>query len=437
MRTKASRHVELNVPILGDNERPGMYKGAPLMSQYLTLGSANFTQKSFQPDEILAQNCMLITNKPSLERACSLLCCAAFLSLSAHLRCSGNRVAAPVSVRSFAAPTYALDPSFPRPSSVSFNAVSWVAEDPRSGLIYVLQRSQPPISAWTTDGKLVSSWSTQVLGDPHSISFPPGPIGTTLAWVTDMAPPQPAGQGYGHCLRALGLSGNVLSTIGTCAQNSQGTGLNPVQFDKVTDIAWDAADELLVTDGDLDGLNNRVLKLDPNGNVLASWSAPGDQPGSGPAQFNLPHALVVDRCDRMWIADALNHRVQVIGSDGTYHGALTSFGDLGVYAIAFGPSFDSPAQSILFIGASPTSGGGTGMVFLFAAPMDCTHPDIADLTAFADFAVPLPPSTSTTLLHSMTVDPKTWDVYLGVLGGNLPPQKWVAQWSGGKPSGPQ
>jgi hypothetical protein len=45
---------------------------------------------------------------------------------------------------------------------------------------------------------------------------------------------------------------------------------------------------------------------------------------------------------------------------------------------------------------------------------------------------PIPSSTSMTLLHSMTVDSETWDVYLAVLGGKLPPQKWVASWSEGQ-----
>jgi DNA-binding beta-propeller fold protein YncE len=333
-------------------------------------------------------------------------------------------------------PTYALDPSFPRPSGIRFGAVSWVARDPLSGLVYVLQRSQPPVSAWTADGALASAWSTQDLGDPHSLSLLAGPEGTMLAWVTDMAPPRLAGQGYGHCLKAFSLSGTLLATIGRCAADSQGTGLDPVQFDKVTDVAGDAAGHLLVTDGDLDGLNNRLLKLGADGKVLASWSAPGDQPGSGPCQFNLPHALAVDRCGRIWVADTLNHRVQVIGGDGQYHGELASFGGLGVYAVAFGPSLGPPAQSILFVGASPTSGGGTGTVFLFAVPMDCAQPDVGGLAPFASFDVPIPASESVALLHSLAVDPETWDVYLAFLGDDIPPQRWVASWPHGRRPGP-
>ena len=343
----------------------------------------------------------------SLGRTTILSISAALLSASLLLGCAGSRDAEPPLGRTFDTPAYVLDPSFPRPSWVTFDTVSWVDRDPESNLVYVLQRSAPPVSAWTADGELVSTWTTQVLGDPHSISFDTGPDGSTTVWITDMAPPLLVGQGYGHCLKSFTLSGEFLSTIGTCGENSQGTGLDPVQFDKVTDVAWDAAGNLLVSDGDLNGLNNRVLKLDSSGVVLASWSTPGDQPGSGPAQFDLPHMLIVDRCDRIWVA------------------------------VAFGASFSSPPETILFVGASPTSGGGTGRISLFAAPMDCTQPTIANLAAFATFDVPIPTSTSTTLLHSMTVDPETWDVYLAVLGGKLPPQKWVPAWPGGERPSPR
>jgi len=266
------------------------------------------------------------------------------------------------------------------------------------------------------------------LGDPHSLSFHTNADASTSVWITDMAPPLPAGQGYGHCLKLFTLTGSPTSAIGTCAENSQGTGLSPVQFDEVTDITWSRRGAMLVSDGDLHGLNNRVLKLEPTGTVLANWRAPGDQPGNGPGQFTLPHALVVDRCERVWIADALNHRVQVLGTDGTYHGSLTSFGDFGVYALEFGASFSAPAEAVLFVGASPTLGGGTATVSLFAVPMNCAQLDVEAHSPFAQFEVPIPASTSMTLLHSLTVDPETWDVYVAVLGGNLPPQKWVASW---------
>ncbi len=228
----------------------------------------------------------------SLTRGCSrrnTINGAALLSLCLLLACGPQHGAGAPAGRLHGAPTYARDPSWPRPSQVTFTTVSWVERDPQSKLVYVLQRSQPPVSAWTTSGALVSTWSTQALGDPHSISFHAAPGGSTTVWITDMAGPLLAGTEYGHCLKQFTLSGGPLWTIGTCGQSSQGKGLDPVQFDEVTDVGWDAAGRFLVADGDLNGLNNRVLTIDARGKVLADWSAPGDQPGSGgPRQFNPP-----------------------------------------------------------------------------------------------------------------------------------------------------
>ncbi len=54
-------------PVSGPDGRPLMYESAPLMAQYLSLVSGNFTQEIFQPDEILAQNFVLVANQPSID----------------------------------------------------------------------------------------------------------------------------------------------------------------------------------------------------------------------------------------------------------------------------------------------------------------------------------------------------------------------------------
>jgi hypothetical protein len=55
------------VPVIGASGRPVMYESAPLMAQYLALVGSNFTQEIFEPDQILAQNFVLIANQPSLN----------------------------------------------------------------------------------------------------------------------------------------------------------------------------------------------------------------------------------------------------------------------------------------------------------------------------------------------------------------------------------
>jgi hypothetical protein len=52
-------------PVLDQDGRPLLYQSAPLLKQYLGLVSSNFTEEIFQPDEILAQNFVLMANQPS------------------------------------------------------------------------------------------------------------------------------------------------------------------------------------------------------------------------------------------------------------------------------------------------------------------------------------------------------------------------------------
>lgn len=325
--------------------------------------------------------------------------------------------------------TYVLDPSFPKPAPIALDEVTWPLFDRSTGELYLLQRSLPAVSVWTPDGELVRSWDTRELGDPHSIRIQRGPPGSTAwIWVTDMAPPRLAGDGYGHCLKRFDLAGRFAGSIGTCGPDSQGTGLDPVQFDKVTDVAFDGSGHLFVADGDLGGLNNRVLELDPDGTVLMDWSAPGGQPGDGPKEFHLPHALRVDECGRVWVADALNHRIQVIGTDGTFHGELSCFGDYGVYGLALGATRGTPLgpAAPLFVSTSPTDGQNRGTVYLFEAPMSCGAPDeIGTCAPVTSWDITLPPTQQTAMLHALSVQPDGGAIFLAELGGALPPQKWI------------
>lgn len=326
------------------------------------------------------------------------------------------------------APVFVRDRSFPDPS-IPFDQVTWMEVDRETGEVYLLQRSQPPVSVWSSEGELLRTWSTRALGDPHSLTLHTDAAGQRSVWITDMAPPRYAGTGYGHCLKQFSLGGVLLRTVGTCGAESQGSGLDPVQFDRVTDVAFDAAGRLFVTDGDLDGLNNRLLKIAPSGEVVESWSAPGNQPGSGPGEFDLPHDVLVDPCGRKWVADALNHRIQVFTAGGEVAGEMACFGSDGVYGLALSeprhPAGGGPVAS-LFVTTSPTTGGNRGTVHFFAAPMDCSRPaEVGACPARTSWPVVLPPTPTPAMLHAITTNHDGTAVYISTLGGELPPQKWV------------
>jgi len=82
-------------------------------------------------------------------------------------------------------------------------------------------------------------------------------------------------------------------------------------FRQVTDMAWDLAGNIYISDG---YINSRVAKIDKDGNWLKSWGEPGDAPG----QFNTPHSIAVDAQGRVYIADRGNRRLQVFDGEGKF-----------------------------------------------------------------------------------------------------------------------
>src|SRR5438477_10312000 len=80
-------------------------------------------------------------------------------------------------------------------------------------------------------------------------------------------------------------------------------------FRQPTDVAWDSEGNIYITDG---YINSRVAKYDKNGDWVKSFGTPG----SGQGQFNLPHAIVIDRNNNLYVGDRSNHRVQVFDTDG-------------------------------------------------------------------------------------------------------------------------
>jgi DNA-binding beta-propeller fold protein YncE len=82
-------------------------------------------------------------------------------------------------------------------------------------------------------------------------------------------------------------------------------------FRQPTDVAWDSDGNIYITDG---YINSRVAKYDKNGDWVKSWG----EKGTGPGQFRLPHAIVIDRNNNIYVADRSNRRVQVFDTDGKF-----------------------------------------------------------------------------------------------------------------------
>src|SRR5579872_7315187 len=82
-------------------------------------------------------------------------------------------------------------------------------------------------------------------------------------------------------------------------------------FRQPTDVTWDTEGNIYITDG---YVNSRVAKYDKNGDWVKSWGEKGTAPG----QFRLPHTIVADRNNNLYVGDRSNRRIQVFDTDGKF-----------------------------------------------------------------------------------------------------------------------
>ena len=91
-------------------------------------------------------------------------------------------------------------------------------------------------------------------------------------------------------------------------------------FNRQTDLAWDAQDNIFVADG---YNNSRVVKLGKDG----SWIKTVGTRGAGANQFNTVHGIAVDPQQALvYVADRGNFRIQVYDTDLNFKKTITGVG---------------------------------------------------------------------------------------------------------------
>ena len=191
------------------------------------------------------------------------------------------------------------------PDGWSFVEVAGVATDSKDR-VYAFNRGEHPMIVFDADGNFLEAWGEGVFTNPHGIYIGPD----DRVYCAD---------NFDHTVRIFDTGGQLLQTLGEANKPSDTgfvAGKTPVQqsagpFNRVTNVALSKNGELYVSDG---YGNARVHKFDHQGEYVTSWG----QPGSGPGEFELPHAIAVDRYDRVYVADRENSRIQVFTTNGDY-----------------------------------------------------------------------------------------------------------------------
>lgn len=186
---------------------------------------------------------------------------------------------------------YRVQPSWAHlPGGRDLEALSQVAVDSR-GRVYALQRTNPPVVVFEPDGRYVGTIGDGLILDSHGIAVDP----QDRIWVVDRD---------AHQLVVFDTEGRLLMRLGERGRPRLG-----MPFNHPTDVAFAADGEIYVSDG---YGNARVHRFSSDGRHLGSWG----EPGRGPAQFSTPHAIWVDKLDRVLVADRENDRIQIFDRDG-------------------------------------------------------------------------------------------------------------------------
>ena len=189
------------------------------------------------------------------------------------------------------------------PDSVTVGIFSTVAVG-RDGTVYVAQRAGPPVLVFAPDGTFRHAGPAGLAIDPHGISVSPNvsPEDEEQVLLVDRD---------AHQVLVCTPGGEVRMRLGAA-----GFPRFQAPFNHPTAAAAAPDGDIYVADG---YGNSMVHRFDANGHHVASWG----QPGSGPGEFSTPHAICVDRSNRVLVADRENGRIQAFNRNGNH---LASWG---------------------------------------------------------------------------------------------------------------
>jgi DNA-binding beta-propeller fold protein YncE len=197
---------------------------------------------------------------------------------------------------------------FQLPAGLKLGQCSGVAVNSK-GDVYLFHRGKQPILCFNSQGKFLRSWGDDVIGKAHGLRTDKD----DNVWVTDIA----------------GMAGD-----------------SEDQFNMPTDVAFGPHDELYISDG---YGNSRVCKYTTSGKFVKTWG----HKGTGPGEFNTPHAVRVDGEGRVYVADRENKRIQIFDADGKLQHVAPGPAPYGLMLVKDGTLYvaDGIANTVLHLDA--------------------------------------------------------------------------------------
>jgi 6-bladed beta-propeller len=190
------------------------------------------------------------------------------------------------------------------PKGQELGMVSWLARDAKTGVTWLIQRGDKadPVIAVDKEGRVLRSFGKGLFKIPHAIRLDPeGNVWTVDAGSSTVIKFSPSGKK----LLEIDVGGQPASA--------------PSPFRGSTDIAFAPKDRIFISDG---YANARILEYTADGRKVREWG----NAGTGPGQFDLPHSIVMDENNILYVADRENGRIEKFDLDGNFLGEIPNLG---------------------------------------------------------------------------------------------------------------
>ena len=204
---------------------------------------------------------------------------------------------------------------------IEWGAVIGIIPDGEGGT-WIHHRSNPPIVKLDAAGKVTKSFGDGMFVMAHGFCMDrDGNL-----WAGDSGPfgDDPSNAGRGYQFFKFSQDGELLLTLGKAGVSKAGTDT----FVAPTACAVTSNGDLIIADGHYprpstaqqDG--DRLLRFTTDGEYVDSWG----HKGSGPGEFDGPHALAFDSQGRLFVADRSNNRVQIFDTQMAFVDEWRHFG---------------------------------------------------------------------------------------------------------------
>jgi hypothetical protein len=192
--------------------------------------------------------------------------------------------------------TYETEEGWPKmPASYEFPDASGVTVDSKDN-VYILNRGPHPVIVLDKNGNFVRSWGEgEFDARAHGIHASPD----DFIWTVNDSQ---------HCIKKYTPEGKLLLVVGIENQAAEKWSGHP--FNRPTNMAVSTnSGDVYITDG---YGNSRVHRYTSEGKHIVSWGAPGVDPG----EFQVPHNVVIDQDENIYVTDRENYRLQVFDRNG-------------------------------------------------------------------------------------------------------------------------